>query len=402
MKKDRIKRFRNRLTRINKEPLSVGSFFVIFILDMFILIIIFIGLYSQSELITKPEEYIPNLYYSIIIEKEWIPENRIDKLQDIILREYRYQPFIENNEYIEMNEKCQELDNIFKQIINNEEILSQFEYRNKLLEIKKLKTEEYNDIKEAYDTILLEKITNSDINETDIKNQYFEINEQLYNINIEIEESNNNIDSFALISTLWNKIETYQSTYSNNLLTEYKEKRFFYPLLVFLFQSIFLIPLFFFIFFWNKRSIMKAKQLQSFISTHLLVVVTIPILWKFLITIIDIFPKTIFKVIIDFLISIKIVALWYYFLIALLIFIAVYIIYLIQKRKHEKPKKTDNAISSRFYLGLCIKCGRKIKSIENDKYCIYCGTNQYKKCNNCNNDTYFISKYCEKCGAQIP
>jgi len=80
----------NRLTRITEnEPLSLLSIVLIVFLDLFVLVNLFVGLNNQTKQLTSPDEYIPNVCREIIIDKNWVEENKMSELSNLILREQR-------------------------------------------------------------------------------------------------------------------------------------------------------------------------------------------------------------------------------------------------------------------------------------------------------------------------
>ena len=79
----------------------------------------------------------------------------------------------------------------------------------------------------------------------------------------------------------------------------------------------FLLPLFIIFWIWNSRSIEKKSSVQSLISSHLLVIAFIPIFIKVMEAIFDIIPKRLIEKILEFLVSFKLLAIWYYVLVLL-------------------------------------------------------------------------------------
>ena len=402
MKSERLKKFKNQLYKFgSSETIRPGSLVSIILLDIFVLIIIFTGLNAQTDLLTRPQEFLPGFYYRMIVEKDWIEQNRTDRLQDIVLEKYRYSPFHEEYDTEKLHPDINAIAGTLESIVEDKELLEVFEYRERLQKIKAEKTADYNSAREDYETGLLEKVLDPDSGIESAELRYKAIQNELINLEREISATDENIDSFSPVVILWDQISAAQQNISSELLTAYDRKMFYFPLVELLFQLMFLIPLLAILIFWNMNSLKKKRKLQLLISSHLIIVTMIPVLYKFLDSIIEIIPETLLKDIIDFLSKLKLVSLWYYFLIVLCIALTVLAVFLFQRRAKYQDRISDETMKKRFLDNKCISCGKKIKNPGDEKYCIYCGANQYVKCGNCGEDTSRISSFCRNCGAQV-
>jgi hypothetical protein len=77
---------------------------------------------------------------------------------------------------------------------------------------------------------------------------------------------------------------------------------------------------------------MKGRPYQLLIASHLLAILGLFVVLKLLEFVYDIIPKKLIANIIDWLVSIQMVGIWYYLLILLSVFVALGIVYLIQQR----------------------------------------------------------------------
>lgn len=66
---------------------------------------------------------------------------------------------------------------------------------------------------------------------------------------------------------------------AKNLRTTLASLEFYYPIKQLAVELLFLIPLFLIVMFWNGRSIKHESGAQTLVSSHLLVVIFIPIFW---------------------------------------------------------------------------------------------------------------------------
>jgi RNA polymerase subunit RPABC4/transcription elongation factor Spt4 len=167
---------------------------------------------------------------------------------------------------------------------------------------------------------------------------------------------------------------------------------FWYPIKRLGMQMLFLLPLFAIFYAWNDASIRKGRGIQALISTHLMVVSFIPIFFKIIETVYDIIPKKLLKKLIELLESLKLVAIWYYFVIALAVAAALFVIYIFQKKLFSREKLMERRIAK----GQCQQCGKQLPS--GSQACPFCGFEQYKACSSCNRPTLVFGKYCRECG----
>jgi RNA polymerase subunit RPABC4/transcription elongation factor Spt4 len=130
-------------------------------------------------------------------------------------------------------------------------------------------------------------------------------------------------------------------------------------------------------------------------NSHLLVVAFIPIFVKIINSIIDIIPKYLIKQIFDFLEKMNLIAIWYYVVVFISILIALFIIYIIQKKFFNK----ERLLERRLLHWECLNCGKHLPIWS--KSCPICGTKQLKKCKNCGNETFANGKFCKECGNEL-
>lgn len=357
--------FHKRLTKIkDSEPLSPLSFILIIFLDIFILVNIFIGLNNQVEQLVSPEEYIPSICRDIIINEKWVEENRINKLSNIILNQYRSYYYSEEDK----NPKhpiCVKIIERLEQFKKNEKLIELFKDRDKLIT-------KYN----SYDSFQKEN------------------NSNVITILRRIEFTNNKINNNSEVKKFW-EIINEKTKLSKELSSDLRKANFIFPIKRLLIEFLFLIPLLFIFIFWNNKSIKKGRHLQIFISSHLIVVALIPVFFEICHAVFEIIPKKILKTFIEFLESLKLIAIWHYILTIIAILITLFLIYFIQKKVFNK----ERLIKRRFIKKQCINCGKKINyEIE---FCPYCGNNQKIKCKNCNNLTFKGCNYCTNCGSKV-
>ena len=111
--RSRFLSFKNRLTSVGgEEPLSKLSLVVIIVLDIFVLSMVFEGLYDHTKQLTSPDEYVPYKCRQIFIENNWTAENRLKELQVFALSDYnsysyRHKSIFEESHLAQMHLTCQ-------------------------------------------------------------------------------------------------------------------------------------------------------------------------------------------------------------------------------------------------------------------------------------------------------
>lgn len=364
-------KFKDRMFRLSEdEPLSPISILILVLLDIFLLIILFQGLSAQSGLLTYPDEYVPYVCQEIIIEKRWTEGNRIDKLGYIVLQHHR-STYASGERMKQAHPVCEEVIAAIDATKADDAVAQLFEERSRLMTLR-------NDIRDSLRKMDpgIELSTSQEY--LDLSNQILEI-EQRINVN-------------KSVVYLWSVIDAV-ITNQNVVIQALRDYRAVFPIYEVLFQLLFLLPLFVVFYVWYVRS--ARIRLQGLISTHLLAVVSIPVFWEMVRLILYIIPHQIIKKFIEFLESLRLIAIWYYLVIALVIAISSLLIYVVQKHIFSRERVMERRIQNRN----CVECGKKLP--DRDRYCTLCGAAQFRICPECNGKTYISSKYCRECGKKM-
>jgi len=392
--KDKFFRIKSNLTSLDSQPISKASLIIILFLDIFILFSIFDGLDKHTRQLSSPDEYIPYSCREIVINRDWNPTNRTDNLSGIILSY--------NNTFYQLEEKkkgrhpvCAPYLDLLDQIKNNKELIALFDDRGTFDREAKVLQRDINNLKGGYDTSLLETIAkqkegqaNVDQIKTDIQAKTNTLN----TLRAQIEAAEQKINRNETIKLLWAKLENLQPAEREQLRSDLRTLYFWDPVKRLGMQMIFLLPLLAIFFVWNNASIRNNRGIQTLVSSHLLVVAFIPVLFKIFETVYDIIPKKLLKKLIDLLESLKLVALWHYLVIALAIAAALLLMYIFQKKLFSR----DKLMARRIEKGLCQQCGKHLPPGANA--CPFCGFTQFKACGSCNQPTLVYGKYCKVCG----
>jgi hypothetical protein len=154
----------------------------------------------------------------------------------------------------------------------------------------------------------------------------------------------------------------------------------------------FLLPLVVILALWNSRSIRGNRGAQVLVSSHLLVVASLPVLFKVGELVYEIMPKKLLQKLIAVLESLKLVALWHYLMMALAIALGLWLIYLFQRKLFSREK----ILAKRIARALCQECGQALAP--GSRFCPLCGFNQFRSCANCHRPTYVYGHFCRECG----
>ena len=394
--KDKFSRIKSNLTSLDSQPISKASLIIILFLDIFILSSIFDGLDKHTRQLSSPDDYIPYSCRELVINRDWNPTNRTDNLSGIILSH--------NNSYYQSEEKkkerhpvCAPYLELLDQMKNNKELIALFEDRGAFVREAKDLQREISNLKGAYDTSLLETIARQKEGQANVDNIKKDVQTKtsaLNTLRAQVEAAEQKISGNGKVKLLWEKLETLQPADREKLRSDLRTLYFWHPVKRLGMQMIFLLPLFAIFFIWNNASIRKNRDIQTLVSSHLLVVSFIPIFFKIIETVYDIIPKKLLKKLMDLLESLKLVALWHYLVIALAVAMALFVIYIFQKKLFSRDKLMERRIAK----GHCQQCGKHLPPGSNA--CPFCGYAQFKTCGACNQPTLVEGKYCKACGKE--
>jgi RNA polymerase subunit RPABC4/transcription elongation factor Spt4 len=394
--KDKFAKVRTHLTSLDDQPLGKAALLIIIFLDIFILVSIFDGLDAHTRQLSSPDVYIPNTCREIVVNRQWNPTNRIGNLSQIIISSST-SPYRDEEKRKERHPVCVPYVDLVDQIKNDKALTSIFEDRNKSEREAKELQQAIDNLKGGYDTSLLETIAKRQESQTKIDATRKDFQEKTSALNLlkaRIASLERAIDDDAKVKLLWGKLEGLKGQDRQTLITELRTLNYWFPVKKLGMQMIFLLPLFVVFYAWNNTSIRKNRGLQTLVSTHLLGISFIPILFKIIETVYDIIPKKLLKKLINLLESLKLVAIWHYLIIALAVAAALFLIYIFQKKLFSREKLIERRISK----GECQQCGKHLPA--GTAACPFCGFVQFKPCSKCNNQMHVHGKFCRECGQQ--
>ncbi|MFZ2633685.1 MAG: zinc ribbon domain-containing protein [Desulfosalsimonadaceae bacterium] len=405
MIKNRLITFKNRLFRINdEEPLSKLSLCVIIALDLFILFVVFRGLDDHTRQLTSPADYLPYDCREILVRENWTDADKVEKLQQLTLSDYNnisygYDSPFEHAKIERMHPDCRIFFEKIEAIARDKEILEWFKARQRLVARKNQFTAGFEQSKGVYDTSLLEDIAEPESGQNKLPSIAQSMKDKARQIDAfdaQIAVIDARINNHAKVRDLWAYVSEGDPARRDRLVEDIKRWEFRYPFKELFWQMLFLLPLFIVFYLWSVRSVKKDNRLQVLISSHLLVIVSIPIFMKALDVVLTLIPRHFFKKFFALLTALRIIAVWHYLVIVAAIGAALLAIYIIQKKVFNKRRLE----LKRLAKGLCRHCGKKLPP--NAVACPFCGADQMMRCPACDHPTYAAGEYCVACGKDLP
>lgn len=394
----KIGKFKRNLTSLDDQPVSKAALIVIIFLDLFILISIFDGLNDHTQQLTRPTHLVPQYCKDIVIQENWnktVRLKRIARISSTYHNRYYWQDNKKRNR--ERHPICAPITKLLLAIEDDEGLAKNLKRYLKIKsEVKQLNSE-LKRTKSAYDTSLLETIAKQDEGTANTESLKNDVSQKTNAINKLLKEQSlleSSLNQDASLQSLFKIIDNITEEDRRKLLNNLRDMNFWYPVKRLGMEMIFLLPLFLIFYFWNVKSITNNRPFQKLVSTHLLVIVFIPVFFKIIELIYDIIPKKFLKHIIELLESLKLVALWHYLSMAITIILALGLVYFFQKKLFSKEK----LINKRISRCLCQDCGKKLPT--NITACPFCGFEQYRQCSHCHKLTYVYGKHCKECGKE--
>lgn len=418
---------RSGLMRLNHRPIGKAVLAVILFLDLFVLASIFDGLSEHTRQLVAPYEYIPQHCRDIVIDEDWNVESRFKRTAKIIsgfTGSYRY---IDRNDRANKNDDihavCQPIYTLLQAIEVNKALADGLsDYLNDRAQAGEVKSE-IERTRSAYDTSLLETIAlnteeakaeaaNAEELDAEKSTQYLkkEISTLTLKLNRLTQVTTDRklqITKHPLMMTFFDHIDGIKENDRELLLADLRNSNFWFPVKRLAMELLFLMPLILIFYFWNSRSLRTQQPYQILVSSHLLIVAFIPVIFKVLELVYDIMPKKFLKAVFSFLESFNLVAIWHYLMMGLSIALALGLIYILQQKIFSQEKLMQKRISK----GLCQSCGVQLPIGSNssgdssngcsNKACTACGFKQYKVCHHCNNNTYVYGQHCKECGLDL-
>jgi hypothetical protein len=363
----KARQFQQRLTRLDSQPLSRAALVVIVFLDLFILSSIFDGLADHTAQLAGPDERVPPLCRSLVIDREWNATNRLDGLARMVAA-YEANPYQESarGDRTQQHPLCAPIVGAYEAIRDDAGLARNLQESLGLRKETQDLRAELERMKGAYDTTLLETIAGKPQEGKDTAAIRKTMAEKTATLNERVDSQallDASIEQDSRVRGLFARVANVSDAQRTALRDELRRLNFWYPAERLGMEMLFLLPLLAVFYFWNAKSIAASRPFQTLVSSHLLVVVLIPVFFKVIELIYDIIPHKLLRQIMALLESLNLVAIWYYLLIGAAIVVALALIYLFQKKLFSREKLLQRRIGK----GLCQGCGQHLPP--DSQYC---------------------------------
>ncbi len=323
------------------------------------MVILFFALSEQISQFTSEDEYFPYTYQSMLIEKTWVENNIVDKITETLLYDVRYDHTPEADD---MHPACRAIQLCFDEMKRNKILMEKFD--------------------------LLERLNTQYDNYGYGKNQEIERELQFEKI-IALERQ---IHDNTLVKKAANLIfQSQKADYKDDIIRFNK----IFALKRTAFDFIFILPFLLLLVLWNRRALQKENNLSVVISSHLILVALVPLMFEFIRLIIEIIPRVILKTIYDFLIKLNLISFWYYAVLFISIAIIAFIVWLLQ----TKVFTTKRMQKRRFEKKQCMHCSAAADYQK--EFCPVCGGRVLVTCTGCGKLTVNNMDFCNSCGKPV-
>ena len=384
------------LTHSNEEqPLHRLALVVVVLLDVFILVSIFDGLDVHTRQLPTPEQQVPQRCRELVIDRSWTANGRLDRLAEAAAT--RHSPYGEPEKASTvLVPACQRALAPLEVVLARNELSPAFENRRKLADEVREAERALDRQKGAFDTQLLEALARPGSPRPDVKAIHAAVEQQTAVIETargRLAEVSAQIEADPVVVRLWASLDAVKDADRAALVTELHRLEAWDPVVRLGMQLLFLLPLLAAFMGWHARSSRRGNGLQALVSAHLMVVASIPVLFRVIDAVYSVIPKRLLRRLMELLESLKLVALWHYLVMALAIGAALGLVLLIQRRLFSRERLLDRRISQ----GLCQACGRRLPA--GAKACPGCGFVQDHACGTCGGATPVHARHCTACGA---
>lgn len=397
--RSRIAPFLQRLTRTaDDQPLHKLALAIVILLDLFILVSIFDGLEAHTRQLATPEERVPALCREIVVDREWTPARRMERLssraaerrsawRDPSRKEPRVEP------------ACERFLAPLSVIAANEGVGARLENRQRLGgELEQAERELLRE-KGAYDTQLLERLARPAEARPDAEAILAAVQARTEAIEAarrRVAEIDAAVGGDPAVKELWARLDALGPADSAALAAQVRRLQRWHAVQRLGMQLLFLLPLLAAFAYWHGASVRRGRGTQALLSSHLVVIAAIPVLFRVVEFVYDVVPRRLLRRLFALLEELKLVAIWHYLVIAAAVAIGLALVVLVQRRLFSRAQLAERRISA----GRCQACGRKLAA--GAKACHACGFLQGRACPACGGTAPARARHCTACGAPVP
>jgi len=402
--KNLIKSFySNNFVYKGKEKLSKLTILVLVFLNIFVLTILYQGIDFQTRVINNPNTKFPYDCRDILNYN-----TTIDDFNNYIYYSYNYDSQYQNIKDLEIDERCNLIFEKIKLIKENIDIQSLKNKNDELYNKSYNISSEISYLKDNYNTLLFEKLSDQktdksiikgDLTAQNVKDKYEKLSKELEELNKQKEDLKANFKEEKLVKD----IVLYLENNKEFILEDIKKSEKYYSIKYELVILLFLVPLVLIFFYLMKNYLKKDRYVLYIIFKNILFVTMIPTLISFF-SLINIFiPKIFMEKLLMFFYNLEIPFVVYYLAIVILVLISIFIIIRIQKRFKENSDKLKNnniTFVESYNKNLCNKCGNRIDyNVMN--FCPCCQNELKVECKSCKKMSLKQFEFCFNCGDKM-
>jgi len=401
--------FRNQWQRLTlahpSHRLSWFAVILAFVIDAYVLSLLFDGANRTARLIDQPHPTMPEHCVNLSVAYmqadadeaisgiEWFA-GRVAANRQNAIDEFNY--FKSGRHPI-----CDDIRDKLLATVDEPTLSKLFDTRRvQSEEIERMK-DDIRTLKSTYSDALLEKMANQRRSDSILPVEAGKIKSTLDDMNAAL----NTIQKDR--HETWNAIKNHPriaaySAYLNTLTVAdaYKEDQaryeralLWYPLTVLAAQAGFLLPLLSLAIFWNRRALDRQHNTGILISSHLILVGGILIAFRLLQFIRELLPHELLQWLLYTLEQWHIGFVWYYAMIFASIAGGMALIFIAQRTLFTATRQR----LARLRKALCRNCGGKLLSPE-QACCEICGAGQSAPCGHCGRPRRILAFHCRHCG----
>jgi len=395
------RRFIRKSTQISQTPLNKVSLVILIIVDIFVLINVFSGLYNISALPLSPYETYPcySDYQTFHESNSPIGDRQFLALQEALNPLPSSPEDFQTRRLGTVDSFCQDYLAQKKAVdtADNRQFLQDISDRENNISVKQNKI---NELQQQYDSTLLEKIAGQDPQNSITTSTAENTRRDLEQAKAEIDRWRKEIADLK-VNLVTNPVsKTYLETLGNTshyqtLKTSYEKAQFWYPNVQFLLQILFLVPLIGLTYAWHSQALNTNKSLQALLSWHLLLIFCVPLLVR-------VFEFLQFSNLVSAILEVIIAlvgGLWFiasYLLIFTIPLLGFGLIKFLQRFVFNPRVQAKKRIQKQR----CIQCNARLHTP--DPFCPHCGFHQYQECPHCHQLSYQYAPFCRACGTAFP
>jgi len=294
-----------------------------------------------------------------------------------------------------MHPLCREFYEKIKSLSEDTKLHELFIQRERHVEERGKLIRSQDKTKRAYDTQLLESIAGkTDSSDGAIATRSDNLTTRIERLTNRVSEIEKQINAHNGVRELWAMVAP-ENEKRAQVIDDFRRYDRWYPLKELAWQLVFLLPILLIFLAWSRRSAKRDNRIQTLVSSHLLVVSFLPILFKIIEVVVDLIPNHFFKNLFNILKSLRLIAVWHYLVIIGAGAVGLFLVFLIQKKIFSKQRM----MQKRLARGGCCRCGRKLPA--GASTCPYCGTQQMTPCGTCQKPTPVAGSFCIHCGAVV-